>query len=251
VGDYALSLEPGYVLQRQDGADWTDVSATLLSDNPQAFSITGGAVTSVALRFALDGETPVELTSGALEVQLAVEPPGSSGGCAPRLVINELDYDQEGTDTADFAELYNAGSCPIDTAGLSLVLLNGGTAGAPAYATIDLAGAGASIAAGGYVVVGRPTLAASMPAGAALIGGDTFSIQNGNPDALRIEQNGSVLDALSYGGAIAGVTEGQSAPSDSGAGSLGRCPDGQDVGDNGADFAFQPTPTPGAPNACP
>lgn len=252
-GDYALMLQPGYALQRQDGASWVDVTATLLGDNPQPFAITAGEVTQVALRFALDGAPDVEL-AGSLEVLLEVEEAGAAGQgggdeCAPRLVINELDYDQEGTDTSDFAELYNAGDCALDTAGVVLSLINGGVAEAPSYEEVDLALAGASLGAGQHVVVGRPTLV--VPAGATLIAIEGFSIQNGSPDGLRLTRDGELLDSLSYGGVITGVTESTSTHADSGAGSLGRCPDGTDTDDGAADFGFHTTPTPGASNACP
>ena len=252
AGDYTLSLEPGFVLERQDGGAWVAVAASLASDNPQPFTIAPAQQTAVALRFVIDGGTDVALTSGSLAVQLAVEPAGSAGGaCAPRLVINELDYDQEGADTADFAELYNAASCALDTAGLSLVLLNGGAAGAPSYAQIDLSAVGATLAPHQYVVVSSPEVVAVLPSGTSSIAVNGFSIQNGSPDGARVEQAGVVLDSVTYGGVIDGLTETQSAPADRGAGSLGRCPDGHDTNDNGVDFAFHATPTPGAANACP
>ena len=251
-GDYALELQAGYALERQDGDAWVEVAATLVSDNPLPFVIQGGETTALALRFALDGGPDTEPALGALEVTLEVEPAGSSpGGCAPRLVINELDYDQEGTDTADFAELYNAGDCTLDTAGVVLALINGGAVDAPSYRDVDLTQAGASIAPGQFVVVGRPELAASMPVDTALIAIETFAIQNGSPDGLRLSQADALLDAVTYGGVIEGVTETASTPADGGSGSLGRCPDGLDTGDGSADFAFHATPTPGAPNACP
>ena len=251
VGDYTLTLEPGYALQRRDGDTWVDVTATLLSDNPQAFAIAGGETTTLALRFALEGEPDVELSAGELAVTLEVEEQAPAGECAPRLVINELDYDQEGADTADFAELFNAGDCALDTAGVTLALINGGVADAPSYRNVDLTLAGPSVAPGQYVVVGPPGLAASLPAGAALIAIESFSIQNGSPDGLRLEQAGSVLDALTYGGVIASTTETASAPADVGAGSLGRCPDGHDTDDGSLDFESLEAPTPGAANACP
>jgi hypothetical protein len=251
VGDYTLTLEPDYALQRRDGDTWVDVAATLLSDNPQSFAIAGGETTSLALRFALEGEPDVELSAGELAVTLEVEEQTPSGECAPRLVINELDYDQDGADTADFAELFNAGDCALDTAGVTLALINGGTADAPSYRNVDLTLVGPSIAPGQYVIVGPPGLAASLPADSALIAIESFSIQNGSPDGLRLEQVGTVLDALTYGGVIANTTETASAASDVGAGSLGRCADGHDTGDGSVDFASLEAPTPGAPNACP
>jgi hypothetical protein len=251
TGSYALSLEPGYVLQREQSGSWVDVEATLVSDNPQPFAIEDAAVTRLALRFALDGGPDVDLAIGTLAVTLEVGPAAQGEGCAPRLVINEVDYDQEGADVADFAELYNAGNCALDTVGVMLSLINGGVAEAPSYAEVDLTLAGPSLEAGQFVVVGRPELAASLPAGTGLIGITSFAIQNGSPDGLRLARGATVLDSLTYGGLISGVTETASTPADRGAGSLGRCPDGLDSGDGSVDFAFLATPTPGAPNACP
>jgi hypothetical protein len=252
VGDYALELQPGHVLQRQEGSAWVDVAATLRSDNPQPFAIAGGAVTTLALRFSLDAGPDVELTVGELSVTLEVEvAEAEPGGCAPRLVINELDYDQVGADTADFVELLNAGDCAFDTAGVVLSLINGGVAEAPSYRNVDLTLAGPSVAVGQYVVVGRSELLASMPADAVLIAIETFALQNGPSDGARLMQGDVSLDALSYGGVIEGVTETASAPADGGAGSLGRCPDGRDTDDGSLDFALHGAPTPGAPNACP
>ena len=52
------------------------------------------------------------------------------------LVINEIDYDQPSTDTAEFIEIRNNGSSPVDLAGWTLELVNGN--GGSVYNTIDL-----------------------------------------------------------------------------------------------------------------
>ena len=41
------------------------------------------------------------------------------------LIINEVDYDQPGSDTAEFIELYNSGPTSIDLNGYTLDLVNG------------------------------------------------------------------------------------------------------------------------------
>ena len=73
------------------------------------------------------------------------------------------------------------------------------------------------------------------------------------PDAVRIVEaaTGRVLDALHYEEAIPDTGEGSPAPEDATGSptSIGRCPDGFDSDDNGADFATM-TPTPGAANDC-
>jgi hypothetical protein len=241
-GDYTLTLQDGWQLEREDGATWTPVAADYVGEPSIAFTITAGEVTPVALRFVvLDDGGVVTLGTGTLEVSLQVEP------CAPRLVINELDVDQDGTDVGDFVELLNAGSCPQPTEGLSLVLINGGSTDTPVYRSVALADAADVIESGERLLVGRSELVASGAPDALAIVIDTFALQNG-PDGVRIEGPDGVIDAMSYGGDIVGSSEGTSAPDESGGTSLGRCPDGSDSDDNASDFVLLDTPTPGAPN---
>ncbi len=66
------------------------------------------------------------------------------------LLINELDVDQPGTDTAEFVELYaRAGA---DLAGLAVVLVNGGALPGLEYSRVDLGLAGV-LGAGRYLVL--------------------------------------------------------------------------------------------------
>ena len=78
------------------------------------------------------------------------------------LVINEVDYDQAGTDSAEFIELYNGTGGPINMAGYTLYFVNG--SGNAVYLTVDLTPAG-TLAAGGSSS-SSPTRAspASLPA---------------------------------------------------------------------------------------
>ena len=226
----------------------------MLSENPQPFAIVPDDLTSLSLRFALNGQGPVTGSTGQLAVALAVEPslqPPAPAVCTPRLVINEVDYDQPGSDTAEFIELYNAGACEISTVALVLVLRNGFSTPAPAYAQIALDAAGPVIPAGAYVVVGAPSVLSTLPVGVLGVALGGTAIQNGNPDGIHVEQAGQILDAMSYGGVVPGVTETASAPVDPGAGSLGRCPDGADTNDGSVDFLLSATMTPGAANICP
>jgi hypothetical protein len=73
AGAYRLAIEPGWRLERvaADGTA-TAIGATMLSANPQLFSITADATTRVALRFRAEGDV-VELGDGDLEVVLEVE----------------------------------------------------------------------------------------------------------------------------------------------------------------------------------
>lgn len=99
---------------------------------------------------------------------------------APGLIVNEIDYDQVGTDTTGFVELFNAGRGTADLGGLALVLVDGDTAAE--YDTIPLSGA---ILAGEFRVV-------------------PVDVDNGSPGGVALFDTVDqvVLDALSYEGVI-------------------------------------------------
>jgi len=157
------------------------------------------------------------------------------------LVINEVDYDQVGTDANGFVELKNTGTSSATLYGIALVLVNGGDG--EEYERVALTG---SLAAGAYLVV-------------------PVEMQNGAPDGIALidTTTKSLLDALSYEGEIHSATidgqvydlvEGTVLPStvaDSNSvdGSLSRLPDGADTNDAATDWAFTTTKTPGAANA--
>ena len=197
----------------------------------------------------------VTATLGASSLSAMITVSAPMGG----LVINEVDYDQPGTDTAEFVEIYNGTGAPVNLAGHALVLVNGSNNAV--YGTIDLAPAG-TLSAGQYLVVGNAAVA--VPAGALKINTAT-TMQNGSPDGVALVDTaaGVLVDALSYEGSITTVTissvgmvslvEGTALPAaieDSGTapGSLCRLPDGADTNDAAADWAFTATSTPGAAN---
>jgi len=162
-------------------------------------------------------------------------PPG-----APKLVINEVDYDQVGTDGDGFVEIKNTGTTAATLTGIALVLVDG--ADAEEYRRVALTG---TLAAGGYAVV-------------------DVDPQNGAPDGLAIVDtaSGGLIDALSYEGAITSAKIGTqsyslvegtvlpaaTADSNAVAGSLIRNPDGRDTGNAASDWAFTTTLTKGAAN---
>jgi hypothetical protein len=174
------------------------------------------------------------------------------------LVLNEVDYDQPGTDTAEFVEIYNAGTATASLDGLQVVLVNGATTPAAPYATINLSGL---LGPGQFLVVGSDAVLASLPATARGVRLAT-SIQNGDPDGVALWDGTrrTLLDALSYGGAITmasigGVTVSlvsgtatSARDSASSARSVCRFPDGTDTGDDAADWTLCATPTAGLPN---
>jgi hypothetical protein len=190
-----------------------------------------GKAGKVDLEIASDGDVTLLCAAGS--------PPPPPPGDAT-LVLNEVDYDQVGTDGEGFVELKNVGAEAVDLTGIALVFVDG--ADGVEYRREALTG---SIAAGAYVVV-------------------EVDAQNGAPDGLALldASSGSLLDALSYEGEITAATidgrtynlvEGTSLPaavadSNTIAGSLIRNPDGTDSNDAAADWLFTTTPTKGAAN---
>jgi large repetitive protein len=159
---------------------------------------------------------------------------------ASGVVINEIDYDQVGTDAGGFVEIANVGSSAATLDGLALVLVNGGDG--QEYARAPLTG---SLAAGGHLAI-------------------ELEAQNGAPDgvALIATATGALLDAFSYEGEITAavidgstydLVEGTALPatvvdSNTVDGSLSRLPDGTDTNNAATDWAFTTTKTPGAAN---
>ena len=176
---------------------------------------------------------------------------GSSG--SGELVINEVDYDQPGTDTAEFIEIYNRGNGPADLSAVELELING--SGNVVYETIALSAAGTTLPAGGYLVLGTSSVIASLPPGtpSILFGAADNNVQNGgsNGDGIKLLEGGTVLDSMSYEAIISGVTEGANHAGNDDSGttqSLARVPNGTDTDQNADDFRLTQSVTPGAAN---
>jgi predicted extracellular nuclease len=174
---------------------------------------------------------------------------GSVGAAASTsLVVNEVDYDQASTDTAEFLELQNVSGAGIDLDPYRVQLINGANSGSAVYATIELPSV--TLAAGDYYVV---CANAATTANCDLdVAPDTNLIQNGDPDAVKLLLDTATVDTLSYGGDVPGATEGSGAGLDDvadGNDSLSRCPDGADSDVNNADFVLAAL-TPGAANTC-
>lgn len=199
----------------------------------------------------MPGPVMIEVTSPALpgvvgmaETNVVEALPGAN------LVINEVDYDQPGQDSAEFVELFNRGDAPINLANLQLQMVNGSNN--MVYGNYPLADAGAEVAPGGYIVVGNAAVIGALPDGVLSIELPANGLQNGGPDGVRlVNLEGERLDGFSYEGVMPDVTEGAGSDAqDFGEGSVGRCPNGADTNDNLADFAFEPMPSPGVANAC-
>ena len=201
------------------------------------------------------GTLSVTATEGDLESEASFTVPANLFPDALQLpaadlLINEIDYDQPGSsDSSEFVEILNPGSNPVDLTGYRIEMVDG--SGSEAYASYTGAG---SLAAGGYLVIGDSAVldAATLPAATVKIALGSSGLQQG-PDAVRIVRiaDEKVMDAVQYEGTPTGVGEGSSAPTDPSTAdrSIGRCPNGSDSNDNGADFRAM-TATPGKANTC-
>ncbi|MFS8069635.1 MAG: pre-peptidase C-terminal domain-containing protein, partial [Byssovorax sp.] len=185
---------------------------------------------------------------------------GGGGGGIDHLVINEVEYDEVGTDAGEFVEIYNGTGAAVSLSGYSLVLVNGGTN--TSYLTQSLAGAG-TLAAGQYLVVGNSSVTAAAGALKINFASGTDKIQNGSPDGVALINGSTLVDALSYEGSITAavitgvgtvsLVEGTalaSSVSDSNTitRSLCRYPNGTDTGNASTDWALRSVVTPGAAN---
>ncbi len=159
----------------------------------------------------------------------------------PAIVINEVDYDQPGTDTAEFIELTNNGAASVPLNGMQLILINGSNGTTYSTVTLD----NVTLAPGEHHVVCYGNNAAPYCDQTV-----AAAIQNGDPDGIRLTTaDATVLDEMSYGGSMS-TTEGSSATTDIGSVTglgLSRIPDGADTDDNSADFV-RTCITPGAAN---
>jgi len=178
-----------------------------------------------------------------------------TAGAAGQAVINEIDYDQPGTDATEFVEIKGTGG--MDLTGWTLTLYNGSTGAV--YMTVDLSQAPGGVMPGdGYLVIGAAGVsnvdivcAAGATHGCAVA---TNIIQNGAPDGAALCNGATVVDVISYegtfsavGGCAGGMSLGVSIGTDDGINateSLSRCDDGT------GSFLLRPT-SPGVTNDCP
>ncbi len=209
---------------------------------------------------SIETSSTLTATLGASSAQASIAIQAGS----PKVVINEVDYDQPGTDSAEFVELYNAGTVPVSLSGFTLYFVNGSNNSV--YRTVDLGPAG-SLDAGQYLVVGASSVVSTVPSAALVIdaGAVTDSIQNGAPDGIAVvdTNTNTLVDALSYEGAMTAVpltglgtvslVEGtvlatNTADNNSTPASLCRMPNGSDTDDANTDWSVCTQVTPGAAN---
>ncbi len=168
---------------------------------------------------------------------------GDCVGPPPVIVINEVLYDQAGSDGSEtFIELWGPPGAALD--GLALVGVNGN--GGADYVELPLDGV---IGADGYYVVAEPGASAGLRALADLLV-DGADLQNG-PDGIQLRRGAAVLDALGYGDAGADFAgEGRPAPDPGDGQGLTRV-DHVDTDDNAADFVVADATPRGEPGEDP
>ncbi len=186
------------------------------------------------------------------------------------LMINEVDYDQTGTDMTESVELFNPTGAAISLTDLALVLVNG--SGTPAEYRRVLLGPAGSIPAGGYLVIATAAVTvqgagvrytpptAQWPAMDALQNGGTSTAPASDGILLVNTVTITVIDKLAYEGTLTATVSGfgavnfvegivTTASDDSSAArSIARIPNGTDTNNAVTDWAATTTPTPGIAN---
>jgi DNA/RNA endonuclease G (NUC1) len=175
---------------------------------------------------------------------------------ASNVIINEVDADTPGTDTAEFVELFDGGvgNTPLD--GLVVVFFNGSSD--LSYAAFDLDGF--STDANGYFTLGNAPGSDLGFAGNLLQNGaDAVALYAGNASSFPTNTpvtTSNLQDAIVYGtddpedpGLLALLNAGQPQANESDTQSSQRCPNGSGGARNTSTYA-QGAPTPDGPNAC-
>ena len=182
-------LIPGALLTTQSGLTaswkWCPTSAQLAASNRYTLFLS-----------ADDGTNPKSQKEFVLVL---------GGNTGPTLIINEVDYDNISTDSAELVELYNASGAVLPLNGLKVVLVNGATNAV--YQTIDLSSSG-QLAIGQYLVIAGQGVTVQNSAKRIDPLWSQDQLQNGPPDGLAIidDVTHTVIDALSYEGAITAAT---------------------------------------------
>ena len=152
---------------------------------------------------------------------------GGQNTLAQSVFINELHYDNSGTDVGEAIEI--AGPAGSDVGGCSIVLYNG--ANGSSYNTKNLSGTIAD-QGGGF-----GTLVFTYP---------TNGIQNGAPDGIALVAGSTVLQFLSYegdfqavGGPADGLTSADIGVAESGSTAVGASLQLTGTGSTAADFTWQ------------
>ncbi len=222
---------------------------------PASITVPQGALeASFTVTTSVAGAATVAASLGSSMVTATISVVVVSGG----FVINEVDYDQAGSnDDASFIELFNGTGNSLDLTQYAVALVNGSNASQ--YARYPLSG---TLAPGGYFVIRNATVA--VPSGVATLEVSGDFIQNGAPDGIALINvaSNTLVDALSYEGTILAATipgfaatvslvEGAAftqADTNDALHSLARTPNGVDTNNAATNWSLTTIITPGAAN---
>jgi large repetitive protein len=134
-----------------------------------------------------------------------IDAPAATG----HLVINEIDYDQAGTDSKSFVEIFNGTGADVPLANFSVVTIKTDNSEGTRFA---LSTGGATLPAGGYIVVRNA--AVTVPNGVLTVAATGDFLANAKFGVALINSSSNTLvDALCYEGSItAAVITGFAAP---------------------------------------
>ena len=260
-----VTPSPGWLSLRCGSTDYAtaiapsgDSGYTATPTAPLPHDATCRATIAAALIHDADSDDPPDALAADFVWSFTTAAP-----VADFVLINEIDSDTPGRDTAEFIELYDGGGGQTSLSGLALVLYNGQDD--RVYYAVDLDGLATNEA--GYAVVGSAALggAATLPAATvqngpdaiALYAGDAGDFAGGAPLTTT-----DLLDAVVYGpageadaGLLPLLAAGQPQVDEGGRGdaaaaALARCPNGQG-GPRHTEATRPVPPTPGQANVCP
>jgi hypothetical protein len=196
--------------------------------------------------------TPQQLAATGLDDSLvAVDRPTRQP--IDDLKVNEVDYQQPGTDDAEFVEIVNPAAEPVNLAGYVLELADAPPVGPWVIRDIPLPSV--DLAPGDYFVVCGN--AANVPNCDLDVDPGVDLIFNGSPSAVALviaPPDGvqpAIIDTVSYGGDVPGYTEGSGVVNGDNDTEdffgMSRWPDSVDTDDNSVDFSGR-CHTPGLAN---
>jgi endonuclease G, mitochondrial len=221
-------------------------------------------VTGAQISDADTNDPPDTMESDIAFSFVTAEPPPP---VATNVVINELDSDTPGADTAEFVELYDGGAGNTALDGLVVVFYNGSSD--LSYAAFDLDGF--QTGASGYFTLGNPGVAnvdlVFSPGATGFLqnGADAVALFAGNASDFPTNtsvRTANLQDAIVYDtddaddpGLLALLNPAQPQVNENGGGSgdmqsSQRCPNGVGGARNTSTY-LQNAPTPGAVNSCP
>jgi predicted extracellular nuclease len=207
-----------------------------------------------------------EITNGAAAAPFPITT-YSTTAAEPSLLINEVDADQAGTDSAEFVELYDGGVGNTDLSGHVLVLFNGSNDAS--YLAFDLDGqstngSGYFVLCGNAATTDNCDLDVSPDANLIQNGADAVALLIGDAADFPVDTpvtTTNLVDAIVYdtddgddAGLLVLLNAGQPQANEGGAGnkdshSNQRCPNGSGGPRNTSSYA-QFLPTPGEDNLC-